>query len=127
MNRLYTVEEVIALAARTSSLNTDFQLNPRAIGAIFTLKISAASGTTPTYDLKIQRYDSATATWHDITGAAFAQKTAAGNDQLVVYPGITATANKAVSNVLAKNLRLVETIGGTTPSFTRQVTMEPLA
>lgn len=126
MQRTYSPEWVVESGAITATTNTDFELRHGAIGAIFTLEITAASGTTPTLDVKFQRYDPLTETYHDITGAAFAQKTATGDDQLVIYPGIAETANETVSDVLAHKLRLVETVGGTDPSFTRSVSMQPL-
>lgn len=43
----------------------------------------------------------------DIPGAAFAQKSAAGQDMLVVYPGITESANKKVSTVMPSRWRVV--------------------
>jgi hypothetical protein len=68
------------------------------------LRISAASGTTPTLDVKFQdSYDGTN--WVDVASGAFAQKTAANYSTLVL------------SNV-GPYLRAVYTVGGTTPSFT---------
>ena len=68
------------------------------------LNITAASGTSPTLDIKFQ--DSAdNSTWVDVASGAFSQKTTTGASSLVL------------SNV-GPYLRAVQTVGGTTPSFT---------
>lgn len=70
--------------------------------------VSAASGTTPTLNVKLQDSPDAT-TWTDVAGAASAQLTAAGN---TVFAGRSTKAY----------VRAVATLGGTTPSFTVDVT-----
>lgn len=111
---------VFASAARTATANSTDQTNYAGRGVICLLDITAASGTTPTLDIKLQYKDSVPATdiYVDIPGAAFAQKTAAGTDSLTLYPGIAETANRSVSDILSREWRAVATIGGTTPSFT---------
>lgn len=110
---------VFSSAARTATANSDQQDTPDdKRGAIFYLNISAASGTTPTLDIKLQGKDPASGNWFDIQNASFAQKTAAGTDSLLVYPGAVETANRRVSNVLPNDWRAVATIAGTSPSFT---------
>lgn len=91
----------------------------RARGIRLWQKVSAASGTTPTLDTKIQTQDPESGDGVDLVGAAFAQltTTSAALD-LVVYPGIAETNNRSVSDVLPVRWRVVATIGGTTPSFT---------
>lgn len=73
------------------------------------LDVTAASGTTPTLDVKFQTKDPLSGKWFDITGMAFAQKTAAG------------TESKSVASGLGTTIRAVYTIAGTTPSFTFSV------
>jgi len=73
-----------------------------------TLLISAASGTTPTLDVAVQTSADGS-TWSAV--AAFAQQTAAGSVRKV-FAGMDRYA------------RIVETVGGTTPSFTRTVSGE---
>jgi hypothetical protein len=69
------------------------------------LRITAASGTTPTLDIKFQ--DSADGTnFVDVATGAFAQKTA------------TDTGSSLVLSNVGPYLRAVQTVGGTTPSFT---------
>lgn len=91
-----------ASAAQTASGNT---------GAIecygkeltVTLDVTAASGTTPTLDVKLQHAPD-DSKWSDL-GAAFTQKTAAGREVKTFTQ-------------MHGYLRVVWTIGGTGPSFT---------
>jgi hypothetical protein len=71
--------------------------------------VTAASGTTPTLDVKFQESNDGTA-WIDIPTAAFAQSTTAGIKRLEF-------ASRAAF------VRAVSTIGGTTPSFTFDVSL----
>lgn len=112
---------VLSLAARTSTTNSADLTNLFARGVRLHLDIDAASGTTPTLDIKVQAKDSLSGNYFDIPGAAFTQKTAAGTDDLTVYPGVAETANETVSDVIPRTWRVVATIGGTTPSFTFSV------
>lgn len=98
-------------AARTATGNGAVELD---MGDATTLRllltVSAASGTTPTLDVKVQTRESSSGTWRDLPAqGAFAQKTAAGTEQKV----FTGTD---------RFVRIVHTIGGTTPSFTFAVT-----
>ncbi len=113
---------VIASAARTATVNSEDQENRGARGVRLFLNVSAASGTTPTLDVKVQVKDPISDAFIDLPGAAFAQKTSAsGLDELTIYPGVTVAANRAVSQPLSQRWRVVATIGGTTPSFTFSV------
>lgn len=109
---------VIPSTTATVTFNSDIQTNFEAKGIRLSLNVSAISGTSPTLDVKLQHKDPVSGTWIDITGAAFAQKTSTGTDDLVIYPGITSTANRRVSDALPKTWRAVCTIGGTGPSVT---------
>lgn len=116
-----------ASAAETATVNSNtFELKGGEIGALFILDITAASGTTPTLDVKLQFVDDISGKFVDVPGAAFAQKTGTGTDSLVVFPGVTAAANRAVSYALGKTCRFVYTIGGTTPSFTFTLTSQTM-
>lgn len=102
----------------TATFNSNDQENTDFRGVALVLDISAISGTSPTLDVKLQRKDPISGKYIDITGAAFAQQTATGTLDLVVYPGITATSNRRVNDVMPRDWRVVFTIGGTTPSVT---------
>ena len=107
-----------ASAAETVTGSVAFRNDVGAKGIHLVLDITAASGTTPTLDVKLQRFDETSGKYVDLPSAAFAQKTGVGTADLTVYPGIAETANVSVSDVLSENLKAVWTIGGTTPSFT---------
>lgn len=80
--------ELVSSAARTATFNGDARQNPLgARGAHLLLNVTAASGTTPTLDVKLQWLDPTTSTWSDITGATFQRITAVGTRTLIIYPG----------------------------------------
>lgn len=70
--------------------------------------VGAVTGTTPTLDGKIQDSADGSTGWADVTGATFAQVTAANNIQSIA---VQADQTKGY-------IRYVGTIAGTTPSFT---------
>lgn len=110
---------VIGSGTRTATFNTDTISNDGDyLGIKFYLDITAVSGTTPTLDVKLQAFDKLSGKFFDILGASFSQKTASGQDDLIVYPTVAAVANRAVSQPLPDLWRVLATIGGTTPSFT---------
>lgn len=105
-------------AARTATAESKRQGSGDYAGGIFTLNVTAVSGTAPTLDVKLQHRDAATGNFIDIPGASFAQRTTAGADTLILYPSVGTVANRSVSSVLGDEFRAVATIAGTTPSFT---------
>lgn len=114
-----------ATAQATGTVNKNFDLPDNAIGAVFVLDITAVAGT-PTHDVKIQYYDEVSGKYIDVVGASFAQKTGVSTAALSVYPGLTASANVAVSQVLTKSLRAVSVVAGSTPSSTFTLSCNPL-
>jgi len=114
-NRNVTVFES---AARAATANGGDMENRTGKGVRLFLDITAASGTTPTLDVKIQGKDAISGSYYDIAGAAFAQQTTTGTADLTIYPGVAETANVSVSDIIPRDWRAVATIGGTTPSFT---------
>jgi len=108
----------VTSAARTATGNSGaFDSPADARGVLLTLSITVASGTTPTLDIKVRRVD-ALGIAVDLPSGAFAQKTATGTDDLIIYPGVAETANRSVSDCIGDSWQIVWTIGGTTPSFT---------
>ena len=105
-------------AARTATVAGATVTNYNASGAVITINVTVASGTTPTLVAKLQ-YSPDGTTWIDYTAKPVtATISATGQTTLVVYPGVTEVANSAVSLPLPRTLRMHYTIGGTTPSFT---------
>lgn len=111
---------VFPSAARTTTASSDDQTNRHSRGVRLHLNITAASGTTPTLDIKLQAKIGDI--YIDIAGAVFTQKTGTGTDELVVYPGVAETANESVSDIIPMTWKALATIGGTTPSFTFSLT-----
>ena len=111
-------ETIFASAARTATVNSADFTNYNARSIKFVLDITAASGTTPTLDVKIQGKDTLSGKYQDITGATIAQKTGVSTDDLTIALGVTVVVNRSVSNIVPRIYRVVATIAGTTPSFT---------
>ena len=115
-NRTVTIRSSSALGATAATTPV---ASHGARGIIIYMEITAVSGTSPTLDSKVQAYDALGDVWHDITGAAFAQKSGTGSDYLTIYPGIGETTNEAVSDVVPALIRVHNTIGGSsTPTVT---------
>jgi hypothetical protein len=100
--------ELLAPATRTASANgagVDLQpyTNPGGRNVKAVLDVGTVTGTSPTLDVKMQQSDD-NSTFSDISGAAFAQQTAAGLNELHFV------ATK-------RYVRAVATIAGTSPSF----------
>lgn len=101
-----------APAAITSTTNGTGKDASRLQALSVLIVLGAVSGTSPTYDAKLQESDTVGGTYTDIAGAVIPQKTT--GDANTVLPILTVKPGK-------RFVRLVETLGGTTPSFTRSV------
>lgn len=101
---LVLVSTLHASAAATATGQSSGIDLGRYIEAVAELNVTAASGTSPTLDVKFQTSDD-DADWYDMD-AAFAQITAAAK------PAVLKMTN------FGRYVRAVWTIGGTTPSFT---------
>ncbi len=117
-------DTVFASAARTTTSNSLDIASKGSKRVRLYLDITAASGTTPTLDLKVQAKDTLSGKYFDVAGASYVQKTTTGTDMLVLDSSITAVTNKAISEPLSTTYRVVSTIGGTTPSFTFSINAE---
>jgi hypothetical protein len=87
--------------ANGSAVDLSAYVNVRAYKAY--LDVGNVTGTSPTLDVKIQESDDGT-TFTDISGAAFAQMSATGNQTLVFKTG-------------KRYVRAVATLGGSSPVF----------
>lgn len=108
------LQNLLATAARTTTANgTGVDLKDFIGQAALILDSAAGTGTTPTLDLKLQDSDD-NSTFADVSPAvAFVQVVAGASQQRV---GVDCDA-------LRRYVRIVSTIGGTTPSFTYSVNM----
>lgn len=103
-----TAQEVTMLASAARTASGDTSAIPVDVKkfkeAVFFLDVTAASGTTPTLDVKIKTKDPVSGKWFDL--ASFTQAT-----------GITSEM-KAVSGLIGSQIAAFYTIAGNTPSFT---------
>lgn len=119
------------LAASTATTATltgaSFQL-PIADAYLCILDTGAATGTSPTLDVALQHSPDNGSHWY--TFAKFAQVTAAGQRSLIFTPQVAvsqAASEAAIANtgsavavnlpIIYGNVRILSTVGGTTPSF----------
>jgi hypothetical protein len=92
------------------------------------LDVGAATGTTPTLDVAFQHSPDNGTHWY--TFAKFAQVTALGQRSLIFTPSVAfsqAASEQAIANtgtavainspIVYSNVRVLATVGGTTPSF----------
>jgi len=101
----YQEIELAASAARTATGNGDgFEGFGEANQAVFTLAVTAASGSNPTLDVTVQHSIDGGTTWFDLV--SFAQKTGTGSE-------LKSTGGAFVGD----HLRAKWTIGGSNPSF----------
>ena len=119
LNQLKPIDETLVASATQTTTGNGSDYDTEGIkDAVVFLNISAASGTTPTLDVKIQGKDPVSAAYKDL--CAFTQKTTTGTAIIVLGTGAanTAETDDAWENPLPKKIRAAWTIGGTTPSFT---------
>ena len=86
------------VAAITPAFGTSYEVN---------IPVTAVTGTTPTMDVVVQESDDTGTNWYDVYH--FPRITAAG---MYRSPMLPLTGNR---------VRYVQTVGGTTPSFTRAI------
>lgn len=109
-------KERLLLTSSTKTITGNTNTTPLQVGdfkeAVVALNVTAASGTTPTLDVKIQTSDDGGSTWYDLvypnttTPVAFAQATGVSKKLI------------SLSGAFGDYLSIVYTIGGTSPSFT---------
>lgn len=104
-----------AATARTATGNVAVETPLNATEATVSVNVTAASGTSPTLTVAFQQQD-ANGVWYD--AGVTASITATGTARFAVGPG---TAN---GFPLGGSQRLSWTIGGVSPSFTFQVSVQ---
>lgn len=125
-----TIDSAVTKAATYTGTAVDAPLSD---SYAFYVDVTAGSGTSPTMDLCIQVTPDNGTTW--IPAARFAQITGVVKRRLQLQPvpgrgeagAEAAVANTggalATNTVLSKKIRVVNTIGGTNPSFTYSLYM----
>jgi hypothetical protein len=100
-------EVIYASAARTATPTAVSRRVDRYRGCVVLIDVTAIAAT-PSVTPKIEGVMSSGAVYTLLTGAAI---TGTGQTALKVYPGITAAANVAVSDVLPQNIKVTLTHG----------------
>jgi hypothetical protein len=100
---------VLDLAAAATSVNSGAISAPQEIGPLmFAAHVTAATGTTPTLDVSLEQSANGQSGWAAVPGSALTQITAVGH-----RVGFAAPTQPYV--------RVVATIGGTTPAITGRI------
>lgn len=106
----YTNETLLASGAKTVSANTAANTGFGGVkDLIVQVAVTAASGTLPTLDVKIQDTVDGGTNWNDIAGLTFTQLITTGQEI------------KIPTRIFSDSLRVSYTIAGTNPSFTFSV------
>lgn len=100
-----------AAVTATTTGTTAFDLRPYDGDIRILLNANTVGGTTPTLDVKIQDSEDGT-TWTD-SGVAFTQVTSGASFQVKV----------ATAEQFKRYIRVIDTVGGTSPSFDRSLTL----
>jgi len=108
-----SVARSIVSGGTAATFESSVQQNLGWRGVRLILNISAALGESKALDVKLQTKDPVSGAWIDIPGAAFAQKSATGTDDLIVYPAVAETANRSVSDVISGEWRALATVAAT--------------
>ena len=103
-------QTVAASAARTAAFTSDDFVVPYAKGAHFVINVSAITDT-PVLTPIIEGKDPISGNYYTILQGA--NITTVSTTVLKVYPGITASANAAVSDILPRTWRVRITVGDT--------------
>ncbi len=103
---------VVPTAAVTSTA-TSSAIDLKDYDGDVTLILTSAAGTgsSPTLDVKVQDSDASSGTYGDLTGASFTQVTGSVSMQVITF----------CKDEAKRYIKLVQTIGGSTPSFTYSI------
>lgn len=109
----------VALSAAAAGVTSADLENLSGRGAHVVIDVTAISGTSPTLTVTVDGYDETSGKYYTLLQSA--SLSATGTTVLRIYPGVTAAANAAASDVIPRVFRVATTIGGTTPSVTATV------
>lgn len=102
-------ETIYASAARTATPTAVTKRVDRHRGCLLLIDVTAIAAT-PSVVPKVEGVTASGAVYAILTGAAI---TATGQTALKIYPGVTASANVAVSDVLPQTIKVTLTHGDT--------------
>ena len=104
-----TVTAGVATAAVTSTATSSaIDLLEFDGDILLVLDSAAGTGSSPTLDIKIQDSDASSGTYGDLSGATFTQVTDSASMQVITF----------CKDEAKRYVKIVQTIGGSTPSFT---------
>lgn len=107
---------VFSVASRAAlAYNSGAYHNPNRLGVRLYINLTVVNGGTLT--VKIQNFDPASQTWVDVPGATTTALAAVAVTTLVVYPGVTETANFDVATPLGQLFRVVATTAAAAVTF----------
>lgn len=97
----------ITSGAITTTTTTASPVPTAGVSYIINIPVTAVSGTNPTLDITVQESDDTATSWFTVYD----------------FPRITATGNYRSPKLsfAGNRIRFIQTVGGTTPSFTRSV------
>ena len=104
-----------SLSRAPATYTKEFTLPKGYKGVRLDINYTAGTGLL---DVKFQFRDSAEPSWEDLPGAAIVQMSGAAEIDLTVYPGLTAVANRLVTQVPTPEvMRVVAVVGTANATF----------
>ena len=104
--QLFSCVATAAVTSTATSAAIDLKEYDGDVSLILTS--AAGTGSSPTLDVKVQDSDASDGTYGDLSGAAFTQVTDSASVQVITF----------VKDEAKRYIKIVQTVGGSTPSFT---------
>ena len=104
--QLFSCVATAAVTSTATSAAIDLKEYDGDVSLILTS--AAGTGSSPTLDVKVQDSDASDGTYGDLSGAAFTQVTDSVSMQVITFS----------KDEAKRYIKIVQTVGGSTPSFT---------
>ena len=104
--QLFSCVATAAVTSTATSAAIDLKEYDGDVSLILTS--AAGTGSSPTLDVKVQDSDASDGTYGDLSGAAFTQVTDSASMQVITFS----------KDEAKRYIKIVQTVGGSTPSFT---------
>ena len=104
--QLFSCVATAAVTSTATSAAIDLKEYDGDVSLILTS--AAGTGSSPTLDVKVQDSDASGGTYGDLSGAAFTQVTDSASMQVITFS----------KDEAKRYIKIVQTVGGSTPSFT---------